>query len=485
MTYIVRLNGEMSRRFLCSLGLLTGDPSSPDLWNLYLSDFRVGSYAGDVWLAEIQASKLEQADDIALATPCTVAVQGKLNDMYRWAAGNGCEIQFEKNVIGLLGVMPAHVPSFYLGTHQLEVVRDFQYVGIHFRSGVDNYFVEHYRLSAQKALRVANMSLGVQRIVGDLPVWESRALYMARVDPYLTSGCEVALDVVTSQRESLEKVQHYYLRRMLGLPARSMLAVLFSETGLMPIRYRRLVLALKYLLYLLGLPRDRLASAAMREAYALALSGYGSWFSDMRIVLANLPVPILWTLPQLELLPEHVEALIVDVERSANEWVDGFVLSSPKTRDLLQGRMELEGDKLVKKVLAFRHYLRVKTPKHRRALTHMVLSCHALAMERLRWSERRRPPIPPEFRFCRFCREGLEDVVHALLLCPHLPVQALRAAFFLQVETSLPRFRARYPDPYILIRELLAQRATIALFAKYVWEVFEVFYAEPMFVYGE
>ncbi|KAF8074804.1 hypothetical protein FPV67DRAFT_1445833 [Lyophyllum atratum] len=255
----------------------------------------------------------------------------------------------------------------------------------------------------------------------------------------------------------------------------------------MPIRYRRVVLALKYLLYLLGLPHDRLASAAMRESYALALNGYGSWFTDLRIVLANLPVPILWTLPQQGLLPQQVEGLILDVERSADDWIEGVVLSSPKTRDLLLGRVELDGDRLVKKVLAFRHYLRDKIPRHRRALTHMVLSCHALAMKRRCWSERRRPPVPAQFRFCHFCRDGLEDVAHALIQCSHPPLQVLRTDFFRHVDVTLPRFRPRYPgtDPLVLVRKLLAQRATIALFAKYVYDVFEVFYAEPMFVYGE
>ncbi|KAJ7037680.1 hypothetical protein C8F04DRAFT_1232509 [Mycena alexandri] len=43
---------------------------------------------------------------------------------------------------------------------------------------------------------------------------------------------------------------------MLGVGARSMHAVLFSETGIWPIKYRRVYLALKYLCYLLGLKYD-------------------------------------------------------------------------------------------------------------------------------------------------------------------------------------------------------------------------------------
>jgi len=100
------------------------------------------------------------------------------------------------------------------------------------------------------------------------------------LDPYLTASCKVALDVVASQRESLEKVQHYYLRgHMLGLQSRSMCAVLFSETGLLPIRFRRVTLALQYLLYLLSLPPERLVHRAMVELHSLARLGRGSWFT--------------------------------------------------------------------------------------------------------------------------------------------------------------------------------------------------------------
>jgi hypothetical protein len=62
------------------------------------------------------------------------------------------------------------------------------------------------------------------------------------------------------------------------------------------------------------------------------------------------------------------------------------------------GRLELDSDsgKLAKKSLDFRHYLCLKTPDHRRALTRMVLSGHSLVMERRRWKERGKPMVPPE-----------------------------------------------------------------------------------------
>ncbi|OCH92313.1 hypothetical protein OBBRIDRAFT_727045, partial [Obba rivulosa] len=63
-------------------------------------------------------------------------------------------------------------------------------------------------------------------------------LYMALVDPHLTYGCDIALDVDPTLLAQLEVVQHYHLRRVLGLSARSVTFVLFIETGLQPLRYR-------------------------------------------------------------------------------------------------------------------------------------------------------------------------------------------------------------------------------------------------------
>src|SRR5271168_3404288 len=144
-------------------------------------------------------------------------------------------------------------------------------------------FERQYQVNAEKAGQMANMCLGhVNRIVGGLPVWEARALYMARVDPYLTNGCDVSLDVVKSNLSLLENVQVTYLRKMLGLGSRSMVAVLFSETGIMPIRYRHILLALGYLKYLLSLPAERLAWNALMESYSLARAGQISWVNDLK-----------------------------------------------------------------------------------------------------------------------------------------------------------------------------------------------------------
>ncbi|KAJ6595586.1 hypothetical protein DFH09DRAFT_905906, partial [Mycena vulgaris] len=117
--------------------------------------------------------------------------------------------------------------------------------------------------------------------VGVLPPREALILYKARVDPHLTSGCEVALDTDRASWASLEEPQMHFLRRLLGLNPRSMRAVLFTETGIMPIRYRRALLALGYAKGFATISEERedLPRAAFRESLRLAGLGHSGWAS--------------------------------------------------------------------------------------------------------------------------------------------------------------------------------------------------------------
>jgi hypothetical protein len=83
-------------------------------------------------------------------------------------------------------------------------------------------------------------------------------------------------------------------------------------------------------------------------------------------------------------------AVVAKLIKSMEAWVDDEIESSSRVQDLLVGRLEKDQDtgKLVKKPLDFRHYLRIKQPEQRKALTRFILSSHNLAVERRRWKER-------------------------------------------------------------------------------------------------
>ncbi|KAK0441757.1 uncharacterized protein EV420DRAFT_1223945, partial [Desarmillaria tabescens] len=115
-------------------------------------------------------------------------------------------------------------------------------------------------------------------------------IYSARVDSILTCGAQIAIVTTDSTLRHLEKVQLTFLRRLLHVHKRSMTAVLFSETGFTPIRYRRVILALRYLLRLLAgrQTTSKLAPLGIDACRALWYQNKSNWLGDIATVLQSL-----------------------------------------------------------------------------------------------------------------------------------------------------------------------------------------------------
>ncbi|KAJ7125760.1 hypothetical protein C8R43DRAFT_898115 [Mycena crocata] len=254
---------------------------------------------------------------------------------------------------------------------------------------------------------------------------------------------------------------------MLGVRSQSLQAVLFSETGIWPIKYRRVHLALKNLCYLLELKHERPAWNTLQESLALARSSQISWINDLCIVLSRPYIPV-----ELNISPEMdvktVEQAMKDVVKSMEAWIDDEIKMSARVCDILVGRLEMDKDtkKFVKKSLDFRHYLRVKQPEHRKALTKMVLSSHCLTVERRRWKERGRKIVPCQWRLCRFCYVYVEDPAHAMFKCDHGELIELRQNFLDKVKIEIPGVVEQFPDALQLFRGLLPYRKITPLLAK-------------------
>ncbi|KAJ7150526.1 hypothetical protein C8R43DRAFT_887388 [Mycena crocata] len=273
---------------------------------------------------------------------------------------------------------------------------------------------------------------------------------------------------------------------MLGVGSRSLRAVLFSETGIWPIKYRRVYLALKNLCYLLELNHDRPAWNGLQESLNLARSSQISWINDLRIVLSRLYIPV-----ELDISAgidvETVESVMKAVIKSMEAWIDDEIESSSRVRDLLVGRTERDKDtkRLVKKSLYFRHYLAIPQPEHRKALTQMILSSHSLAVERRRWTERRKKIVPRQWRLCRFCYVYVEDPAHAMFACQHEELKPIRQEFLDKVNAEIPGVVDESLDALQLFRTLLPRREITSLLGKLAYNVLKIFETEPMLVVEE
>ncbi|KAJ7139766.1 hypothetical protein C8R44DRAFT_765351 [Mycena epipterygia] len=192
-----------------------------------------------------------------------------------------------------------------------------------------------------------------------------------------------------------------------------MRAILFTETGLLPIRYRRVIIVLNHAKYWAQLPDDHYANATYMESLRLSERGFISWASDLRAVLASFPIPVPCPESCLE-SADSIGNVISAVESSCEATMQGELNRAARTY-LLRKRLETdEHGKLRTIVFRFRHYLRIVSVPHRKAFTRFLLSDHNLGVEALRHPDRyRKYDIPRASR----PQMDVEDESHAALVC--------------------------------------------------------------------
>ena len=93
--------------------------------------------------------------------------------------------------------------------------------------------------------------------------------------------------------------------------------------------------------------------------------------------------------------------------------------------------------KSYKNQITYEKYLDlIPTRRHRRALSKLRLSDHCLAIEKGRHSK---PPIGRNERFCRYCKNIVEDEIHFILVCSEYNFE--REIFLNQIHSLYPNFK--------------------------------------------
>ncbi|KAF5375862.1 hypothetical protein D9615_008181 [Tricholomella constricta] len=219
MSYIVRHGGSISDTFSSLLGLLTGDTASPGLWNIFFSDLAVPDHPDDILLNGRSVSHLEQADDVVVFTTTPVTLQSKVDALQGWCSVNRMLISARKSkwsVAHYRADLPVDA-NIVIAGRSVDFVSEYTYVGITFQFHHGFLFRQHGSTKASAARGVSGATFTIDSFVGSVPPVDARKLYMARVDPHLTHGCEVALDIDRAALNGLENVQRTYIRRMLHL----------------------------------------------------------------------------------------------------------------------------------------------------------------------------------------------------------------------------------------------------------------------------
>ncbi|KAF7374452.1 Reverse transcriptase domain-containing protein [Mycena sanguinolenta] len=396
MVYAVKYGDENCIPFRSIIGWMTGDSASPGLWNIFFADFRVREHQSDIRLHGHPVSQAEQADDVMIVSTDFPDFQEKITEFWTYGGRKHVFISTPKSKWMIYGPLPRVIPVLRMGELIVDLVSEFKYVGIWLTSVTRIIFSRNYAIKASKARNASNAIFAMKHRIGSLPAREGLMLYMARVDCYLISGAEISIDVDASLVEELVDIQHAFIRRLLGINSRSMIAVLFSKTELMPIRMRRLLLVLARPRYMVQLEDDRRVRWALLGSVDLFAAGKAGWARDLAIMLRCLPTPIRIA-PADFLCLKSIEAITKRVVEVVDADIQFDINFLQKTH-LLRGRLEVVEETGAHAVVARRkrHYLTmVPIPAHRIALTRLLLSDHNLSVGRLRYASRTRRMVPP------------------------------------------------------------------------------------------
>lgn len=497
MKYKVRHGEKITEEFLSDMGILIGDTLSPFLWILYFHDFGIPETGDDVELFGIYISHLEQADDLLLLALSPEGLQWKMDQFYAWCARNFMIINALKSFVAYHGPEPTIWPEFYFAESLVEIVGEYTYMGSSFQSGNHRIFMTtmapHYTNKAAKARKVANAILHIESMIRSVPPNEGRILYSGCVDPHLTFGCETALDSSTKDASALEKVQHDFLKRLLGLSKNVATVTLFTETGLTPILFRRMELALRYLAYALQRPVGTYVHAAVNESIRMYENERISkgWFTDLMAILKrNLSEAVKSRIPTPDEFrdPKMCQEFRDEVRRSKKDWFRAELERTQAKTYLLLNRREprKDGEGYGYVAMCLRKYLvDIWQSRYRKAFTKLICGDHPLAVERLRWTDNHRVQVLHEERICRFCREQVETPEHALLRCKEETVVQMRHKFLTAYQSLDPhvyRQIARVGDLSAVLAEMVSYQPAYSLVAKYIHDVLKYFEGTPLLV---
>lgn len=136
-----------------------------------------------------------------------------------------------KSAVMIHGPIPDYIPTFKFGDARVSIEEEPTYVGFTFWSTSHHILHEHYSIKVGKEQKIGNMVLALQSVIGRLPPWEMKRLYMALVDPHLTHGAGINLDVDLPLLKKLEEIQEHFLYRLLSIGSKSLSMFLFTETA--------------------------------------------------------------------------------------------------------------------------------------------------------------------------------------------------------------------------------------------------------------
>jgi hypothetical protein len=427
----VKTAAGLTTPFLLMKGLKQGEPSSCDLFTLYVDDIpatvtALGAAAASPKLGGVDIDTLLHADDLALVSTSAEGLQAQLNALAEYSDMWRLTVSISKTKVMVLsqGSMQSSALSVYYKGQELEQVEAFTYLGIRLTSTGDmNEQAAGARLRAGRAAWAAVRGKAAQ--LGITSVKLLCAYFDAVVRPTLEYGVELwgpAYTAAGADRDGFkpaEKFQRDLMKRLLGVGSKVSNYVALAEVGKFPLKCSWGGAVYGYWRRVLSLPESRVSvKAAVRDNIQLAQQGGSCWAADVIKFMEKMGVASADSNVAPTMAADFVKVAMqqeyLEVYRNATGTKVEFY------KNIIRG-----GDTTGASYTMQQHLGQVMATGRRAALTRFRCSAHRLGVEVGRWAQR-----PRSTRTCRLCASGaVEDEEHVLLNCSNPSLQLVRSDF--------------------------------------------------------
>lgn len=237
-SFQVRVDGELSRKFDVSSGVLQGESLSPLLFSLFLADietyFRNRGARGLNIDNRSDLLLLSYADDLVIVSDSPVDLQRKLNILEDYVSEIKLAVNVDKTKVVRFSRSP-RIPSgtrFYYNGNNVEIVKGYSYLGVYFSSS--SLFHEMTRRTVDRAALATSSILSLMsrsKIIS----WKAR---MKLYESTVLSSTYHCLPVWALRYEFLlERVQVRFFKNLLYLPRTTSDCAVRMETGVVPLSY--------------------------------------------------------------------------------------------------------------------------------------------------------------------------------------------------------------------------------------------------------
>ena len=420
----VFLNGTHSPPFASHAGVRQGENLSPFLFALYINDLEtfmrsqgtpnitVTKHTGVASM--IQLFLVLYADDTAILADSPEGLQKSLDLLDNYCEKWKLTVNAEKTKIVVFESQNTHETDryeFMYKGQKLDIVLHFKYLGITLsKNGSLSPAVEDLCEQARKATYTI---LKKARTL-DLPIDLQIDLFHKLVYPILSYGCEMW---GYEKLDKLDEVHLNFLRHVLRLNKGTPIAMIYGETGEVPISLLVKVRVFKFYCKMtdsLHVTLSRKICNMLHTLYSRA-KYTSKWLRFVKNLFAEYG--------KLNLFDTRMSLPVNSVSNAYKHWLVAQYADSWSEK--LSSLSKCNSYSLYKTSFVREKYLSALPPALAVILCRFRTSNHKLEIEKLRYV---RPIIPRANRYCTLCmpRQCLGNETHFLLFCSEH--EALRVA---------------------------------------------------------